>query len=116
SQIATAAERGAALTQRLLAFSRRQALRPSVVDMNEMVREMQPMLERTLGETITIRTRLADNIGRTLADPNQLGSVLVNLALNARDAMPYGGEVLIETREVSFGQSDGLWERELPPG
>jgi PAS domain S-box-containing protein len=116
AQITAAADRGAALTQRLLAFSRKQALRPSVVDVNALVQELEPLLARTLGTNITIRTKLAADLGRTLADASQLESVLVNLALNARDAMPDGGEVVIETRNASVDAQGDLWDDDLPPG
>jgi nitrogen-specific signal transduction histidine kinase len=115
-QISTAADRGAALTQRLLAFSRKQALKPDIVDLNGLVRNMEPLLGRTLGETIKVRTRLAPDLGVTLSDPGQLENVLVNLALNARDAMPDGGDVVIETRNASFNAHDDAWDNELPPG
>jgi PAS domain S-box-containing protein len=92
-----AAERAAELTQRLLAFSRRQALEPQIVDVNKLVRSMSEMLHRTLGETTVIETVLAAGLWRTNVDPNQLESAILNLAVNARDAMPHGGKLTIET-------------------
>ena len=88
AQIAAAAERGAALTHRLLTFSRKQALRPAFIDLNELVLELESLLRRSLGENVHIRTDLDDELGRVLADVSQLENVLVNLALNARDSMP----------------------------
>ncbi|MEX0807410.1 MAG: cache domain-containing protein [Dongiaceae bacterium] len=115
-QIANAAERGAALTQRLLAFSRRQALRPSETDLNALVLDLKPLLESTLGERVVIETRLAPDLAHTLIDPNQVESALVNIAINARDAMPDGGHLLIETRNVAMLQGDPSWTESMQPG
>ncbi|MEX1108719.1 MAG: cache domain-containing protein [Dongiaceae bacterium] len=115
-QIASAAERGAALTQRLLAFSRRQALRPSETDLNALVLDMKPLLESTLGERVHVETRLAPNLARTLIDPNQVESALINLAINARDAMPNGGRLVIETQNVAMLQGDPRWTDSMQPG
>ncbi len=92
-----AAERGAQLTQRLLAFSRQQPLEPMAVDPNKLVAGISDLLRRTLGEGIAIETILAGGIWRTLVDPNELENAILNLALNARDAMPGGGKLTIET-------------------
>ena len=92
-----AAERAAELTRRLLAFSRRQALEPQIVDVNKLVGSMSEMLHRTLGETAVIETVLAAGLWRTNVDLNQLESAILNLAVNARDAMPDGGKLTIET-------------------
>jgi PAS domain S-box-containing protein len=104
------AERAAALTQRLLAFSRQQPLQPTIVDVNKLVSGMTDLMHRSLGEQIGIETVLADGLWRVHADPNQLEVAIVNLAVNARDAMPSGGKLTIEAantrldQEVSAGQ------------
>jgi len=95
-----AAERGAMLTARLLAFSRRQALRPQTTDINQLVSATSELLRSTLGERITTETTLPSGLWSTFVDPNQLESAFINLALNARDAMPSGGTLTIETSNV----------------
>lgn len=94
------ARRAAALTQQLLAFSRRQPLAPASVDLNRLVDGMSALLGRTLGAPVAIRTLLAGDLWPTLVDPNQLENAILNLALNARDAMPAGGRLTIETGNV----------------
>ena len=106
------ARRAAALTQRLLAFSRRQALQPKTIDPNRLVHRTVDMLRRTLGERVTIKTILAPDAGRIYADPVELENALLNLAVNARDAMPDGGTVTIETANfdgnpLAGGSHDG---------
>ena len=91
------AERAATLTHRLLAFSRKQPLTPQAVDLNKLVSDMSDMLRRSLGEAVTIETSLAGDLWQTSADPNQVENALLNLALNARDAMPSGGRLTIGT-------------------
>jgi len=90
-----ATARGGALTQRLLAFSRRQSLHPVPVDVTALLRGMEELLRRTLGEDIRIEIEAAPNLWNSMIDPNQLESAILNLALNARDAMPLGGELLM---------------------
>ena len=90
-------ERAAVLTQRLLAFSRRQPLAPKPLDLNKLVANMSDLLHRTLGETIAVETRLTGGLWRIEADPNQLENSILNLAVNARDAMDGGGKLVIET-------------------
>ena len=91
------AQRAAALTKRLLAFSRQQPLAPSVLNINALVGGMSEILHRTLGETVRIETVLAGGLWNVHADPNELENILLNLAVNARDAMPVGGRLTIET-------------------
>jgi PAS domain S-box-containing protein len=97
-----AAERTAGITQQLLAFSRRQVLQPQVLDLNVLVQRSEPILRRTLGEQSRLILRPGPNLGRVKADPGQLDQVLLNLVLNARDAMPTGGTVTIETSSVAL--------------
>ena len=96
-----AANRAAALTQRLLAFSRRQSLDPKPVDLNALVRSMELLLIQTLGERIQVRLDLAPALSKAIVDANQLESALLNLSINARDAMPDGGQLRIATRCAS---------------
>lgn len=111
AEILRAAGRAAELTRQLLAFSRRQVLRPRVVDLNDLVREMRGMLQRLIGENIRLHTRCADGPLRVRADPAQLEQVIMNLAVNARDAMPEGGllEIATETEPSRAGQPGGLF-------
>ncbi|HEY0326556.1 MAG TPA: response regulator [Allosphingosinicella sp.] len=95
-----AAERGADLTGQLLAFSRRQRLSPTPVQANEVISGMGDLLSRTLGSHVRIETRLDPSLWRALADPTQLEVMMLNLAINARDAMPAGGQLTIQTRNV----------------
>jgi len=97
-----AGTRAAALTQQLLAFSRRQVLRPLVLDLNRLVTGMETMLRRLIGEHIEITTSLLPGLGRVKADPTQIEQTLMNLAVNARDAMPGGGTITIETTDVDW--------------
>jgi PAS domain S-box-containing protein len=105
-----AAERGAALTRQLLAFSRKQVLQPSVVDVNELARGVSSLLRRLLGENIELVQSLAPDLGRIEVDPTQLEQVLMNLAIQARDAMPDGGTLTLATANVDLdaAQADRL--------
>jgi PAS domain S-box-containing protein len=98
------AERAAALTQRLLAFSRQQPLQPKVLDVSRLVGGMSDLLRRSLGEQISIETVLADGLWRVHADPNQLEVAILNLTVNARDAMPNGGKLTIETANIDIDE------------
>jgi CheY-like chemotaxis protein len=111
------ARRAATLTQRLLAFSRRQPLDPKPIEANRLVAEMSELLRRTLGETIVLETVLAGGLWRTQADVNQLENAVLNLAVNARDAMPNGGKLTIETANARLDEAyvESLPEP-LPPG
>ena len=102
-----AGERAAALTRQLLAFSRKQVIVPVVLDLNELVIETEKMLGRLLGEDVTIAAILDPNLPRVKADPGQVDQIIMNLCVNARDAMPTGGRLTIETRDVFLekGQS-----------
>ncbi len=100
--IQRAAERTAGITQQLLAFSRRQVLQPQVLDFNALIQRSEPILRRTLGERSRLVLRPGSGIGRVKADPGQLEQVLLNLLLNARDAMPDGGTVTLETSNVTL--------------
>jgi two-component system, cell cycle sensor histidine kinase and response regulator CckA len=97
NEIAQACRRGAALTRQLLAFSRRQVMAPVVLDLNASVRNMEKMLKRLLPENVRLLTKLEDGAGNVRMDPNQLEQVIMNLVVNARDAMPQGGAVTVET-------------------
>ena len=110
-----AARRAAALTHRLLAFSRRQTLDPRPTDVNRLVSGMEELIRRTVGPEIAIETMAADELWSTLVDPGQLENALLNLAINARDAMPDGGKITIETGNKWLDRRAAR-ERELPPG
>ena len=111
-----ASMRGGELTRRLLAFARQQPLNPRVIDLNERVPDVVKMLHRTLGERIKIATTFAENLWLTLADPSQVDDALVNLAINARDAMPEGGDLMIETANVTLDQRYAAQHLEVTPG
>ncbi len=111
-----AATRGAELTQRLLAFSRKQTLQPQAVDANALVGGMIDLLGRTLGETIEIKTSSALGLWRAKVDPGQLENALLNLAINARDAMPEGGTLVIEAGNASLDEAYPRNYADVTPG
>jgi CheY-like chemotaxis protein len=104
-QIDEAAERGAQLVQRMLAFARKKPLEAHVLDLNEAVKRAAAMLERAVGAHIALQTSLTDELWPALADPSQLESAIVNLCVNARDVMPKGGDLVIETANVHLDQA-----------
>ncbi|MGY3342690.1 ATP-binding protein [Bradyrhizobium sp. USDA 4459] len=110
------AQRAASLTTRLLAFSRRQALEPKPLDLNHLVRDMTNLLHRTLGEQIELEGVLAPRLWTIEADQNQLESAILNLAVNARDAMPDGGKLTIETANTALDESYVAVDAEVIPG
>ena len=111
-----AAERGANLTKHLLAFARKQPLQPVEVDVNALVLEAAKLLHPTLGEHIEITPLLAEDAWSALADPNQLATAVLNLAINARDAMPNGGKLALETNNVYLDESYAGMHSEVTPG
>ncbi len=103
-QVSRAAERAAELTQQILAFSRRQMLEMRLIDLNELVLDFQKLLERVIGEEVLIQVNVAPDLPLIRADKSQIDQVLMNLVINARDAMPSGGRLLIETGQVDLDQ------------
>jgi PAS domain S-box-containing protein len=115
-QIKKAGDRAAALTRQLLAFSRKQILQPEVLDLNQIVIELNKMLQRLIGEDIDLFMGLGADLGKVKADPNQLGQVLMNLSVNARDAMPKGGKLTIETSNVHLSEEFASNHMSVPAG
>jgi PAS domain S-box-containing protein len=115
-EIAAAAERAASLTRQLLAFSRKQTLQPKVLDLNTVVANMDKMLRRLIGEDVELVTKLAPDFGCARADPGQVEQVIMNLCVNARDAMPNGGRLIIETTEASLSEEYAHLHAGVAPG
>jgi signal transduction histidine kinase/ActR/RegA family two-component response regulator len=115
-QISKVADRAASLTRQLLAFSRRQLLQPRVLDLNDLVMESSRLLKRLLREDIEFNVRCGDSLGRVLADAGQIEQVLLNLTVNAADAMPSGGKLVIETHNVIADEKYSLSHPPLQPG
>jgi PAS domain S-box-containing protein len=104
-QIHQAGDRASSLTRQLLAFSRKQTIQPTVLNLNDIIRGMEKLLHRLIGEHIAVNTQLAPDLGTVLADAGQMEQVILNLAVNARDAMPEGGWLSFGTRNVELGSS-----------
>jgi two-component system cell cycle sensor histidine kinase/response regulator CckA len=115
-QIRLAGERAAHLTHQLLSFARREVIQPEVVDVNDVVREIEQLLRRTLGEHVELQSSLAADLRAVLIDPGQLEQILVNLAINARDAMPEGGTLRIDTANMEIDETYAASRPELAPG
>ncbi|MEW6777942.1 MAG: ATP-binding protein, partial [Bdellovibrionota bacterium] len=115
-EILAAGERAAGLTRQLLAFSRKQILQPRFLNLNETVRGMAGMLRQVIGETIHLGLALGENLGTVKADPSQIEQVILNLAINARDAMPHGGKLTLETANVVLGEDYTRQHVDVTPG
>ena len=115
-EIRKAGDRAAALTRQLLAFSRRQVLQPKVLDLNAVVTKMGQMLRRRIGEDIALSTALSPSLSRVKADPEQIEQVIVNLVVNARDAMPDGGGITIATADAELSPAYAAAHPEVHPG
>jgi PAS domain S-box-containing protein len=115
-QVEKAAERAASLTHQLLAFARREVVQPRVLNLNDLVAGLERLLVRTLGEHVELVTRLAPDLGPTLVDGGQIEQVLVNLAVNARDAMPTGGMLTLETANTRVDETYATDRPNLAPG
>jgi signal transduction histidine kinase/CheY-like chemotaxis protein len=111
-----AVTRGSRLTGQLLAFARRQALEPKSVDLGRVIRDMSDMLRRTLGENIEVETVIAGGLWNTLADPSQVENTVLNLAINARDAMPDGGRLTLEVANAFLDDAYAAVHAEVTPG
>jgi two-component system cell cycle sensor histidine kinase/response regulator CckA len=115
-EIQKAADRASALTRQLLAFSRKGVRRPELLDLNDVVAEMEPMLRRLIGEDVILRTRLAPQLEAVSADRAQIEQVILNLVVNARDAMPQGGSLSIETAPAELDETYCMHHASVRPG
>jgi two-component system cell cycle sensor histidine kinase/response regulator CckA len=116
AEILKASGRAASLTRQLLAFGRRQVLAPRVLDLNEVVSNTEKMLRRLIGEDVELLSSPGENLGRVKADPGQIEQVMLNLAVNARDAMPEGGKLTIETSNAQLGEDYAASHYPVKPG
>ena len=114
--IQSTGQRASALTRQLLTFSRRQVVQPRVLPLRPVIEEISPMLKRLIGEDVELTVAVDPTIGSVMADPNQIGQVLLNLAVNARDAMPQGGRLGIEARNVDLDAAESRPDAGGPPG
>lgn len=110
------AEHGAQLTERLLAFGRRQPLQPALTDVAELLDGLSPLLRRTLGETVEIHTRASSQVSKVMVDPGQLQTAILNLALNARDAMPNGGRLTVSAENATIDPDYAVQQVDVRPG
>jgi len=115
-EIQKAGQRAATLTQQLLAFSRKQVLEPKILDLNVVVTDIEKMLRRLIGEDIELKITASPELGRVKADRGQIEQVVLNLAVNARDAMPRGGKLKIETANAELTEKDAKRHRYVVPG
>jgi two-component system cell cycle sensor histidine kinase/response regulator CckA len=115
-QLLKASERAAGLTRQLLAYSRRQDLQPKTLNLNEVVSELSPMLRRLIGEHIDVRIELSQNAGSIHGDPGQIEQVIMNLVVNARDAMTNGGTLVIETSNIELDEAFVSRRQTVRPG
>jgi len=109
-------DRAAALTRRLLAFTRRQPLQPTLVNPNEIIIGMEDLIRRTVRSSISIKLRTCGDAGAVLCDPNQFENALLNLAINAGDAMPTGGRLTISARQMQLAEADVAGQDGASPG
>ena len=114
--ILKATERAASLTQQLLAFSRRQVMQPQVLNLNRVAADLEKMLRRLIGEHIELEIVAGPDLGAVKADPGQIDQIIMNLAVNARDAMPTGGRLILATDNIEFTASHKCRFENIPPG
>ena len=115
-EIKKASDRAASLTRQLLAFSRRQVLQPTSLDLNDRISQISKMLRRLIGDDVQLIVRPGDSLAAIEADPGQIDQVILNLAVNARDAMPNGGKLLLETSNIRLDDSSLFQQRAVKPG